>query len=57
MTEPKDKDRVTCLQCEYSARCFPVLKWFFSHLCQQGRRKKEYRQKQATLPEGDEIVL
>ena len=55
MTEPKkptDYRPIPCPECEYSnGRCFPVLKWFFNHLCRQGRKKKEYRQKQATLDE------
>ena len=29
-----------CSECHYCDKCFPVLKWFFAHLCQQGRRKK-----------------
>lgn len=38
--DPKpETPKVTCPDCEYRDRCFPVLKWFFSHLCQQGRKK------------------
>jgi hypothetical protein len=34
-----DPEKVTCRDCEYHDRCFPFLKWFFSHICSQGRKK------------------
>lgn len=47
-----------CIQCEYEAVCFPLLKFVqrFRDICQQRRKKKEYRQKQMTLPVSDTEV-
>jgi hypothetical protein len=57
MTEPKkptDYRPVPCPICEYCDRCFFPLKFLkltAQGICRQGRKKKEYRQKQATLDE------
>ena len=44
---------IPCNQCEYSRGCFPLLKFLqrFANLCKQGRKKKEFRVRQATLDE------
>jgi len=44
---------IPCNQCEYSERCFAPLKGIvhFGYTCTQGRKKKEFRVRQATLDE------
>ena len=47
----------SCIQCEFAGRCFPLLKLLNrvkEGYCQQGRKRKEYREKQATLPVGSD---
>jgi hypothetical protein len=49
-----------CLKCEYLPYCFWCLKFIQMYLspepCKQGRKRKEFRQKQTTLPAGDTEV-
>ena len=51
-TEQKKRESIPCPICEYSDRCFPLLR-LCRFMCQQGRRRKEFRQKQTTLPDGE----
>ena len=48
---------IPCEQCEYQKTCWPVLKLAnrFLNFCQQGRKKKQFREKQTTL--GDPIQI
>jgi hypothetical protein len=46
-----------CSQCEYEKSCFPPLKLLqkvTGSICKQGRKKKEYRVRQSTLPITDQ---
>ena len=55
MTEKKERVNLNiCSQCENEQVCFCILHflhWLTGRVCRQGRKKKEYRQRQATLEE------
>jgi hypothetical protein len=54
MTEKERVNLCVCAQCEYEKVCFKLLKFlkrFPGCICKQGRKRKEYRQRQATLEE------
>ena len=57
VSTPKSKERVNlnvCQQCEHEETCFwPLhfLHWLTGRVCRQGRKKKQFREKQATLEE------
>lgn len=55
MTEKERVNRNVCPECENEKVCFFLLHFLHrmtgGRFCRQGRKKKEYRQRQATLEE------
>lgn len=54
MTEKERVNRNICSQCENEKTCFRLLHFLHrltGRICRQGRKKKEDRQRQATLEE------
>ena len=51
-----EKERINlniCVQCEHEKTSFPILHFLHritGKVCRQGRKRKEYRQKQTELP-------
>jgi hypothetical protein len=54
MTEKERVNLNICSQCDYQKVCFKLLKYLHritGCICKQGRKKKEFRQRQAALEE------
>ena len=55
MTEKKERvNRNVCVECENEQVCFCILHFLHrltGRVCRQGRKKKQFREKQATLEE------
>ena len=52
MTEKERINLNVCCQCEYEDVCFPILKFIhrYKAICKQGRKRKQFREKQTTSP-------
>ena len=54
MTEKERTNQNVCSMCEYEPVCFCILHFLHrltGRVCRQGRKKKQFREKQATLEE------